>query len=203
MPLETPGDYNRGMALKATIFRAELQIADMERNYYGTHSLTLARHPSENDERMMVRVLAFALNAHDALVFGSSIGNDDEPDLWRKDLTGAIQLWVDVGLPDEKRIRRACGRSGHVIVYDYGRGAELWWKQSGEKLARPDNLSVIHLPQAATQGIAKLADRNMKLRNMKLRSMKLHCTIQDGQIWLGDQDETVQVEAEIRLRAAA
>jgi uncharacterized protein YaeQ len=181
------------MALKATIFRAELQIADMERNYYGTHALTLARHPSENDERMMVRVLAFALNAHESLVFGSSIGNDDEPDLWRKDLTGAIELWIDVGLPDEKRIRRACGRAGRVVVYSYGRGVELWWKQAGEKLARSENLSVIELPQEATRAIAKLADRNMKL----------NCTIQDGQVWVADQDETVQVEAETRLRGRA
>ena len=181
------------MALKATIFRVELQMADMERNYYGTHSLTLARHPSENDERMMVRVLAFALNAHEALIFGSSIGNDEEPDLWQKDLTGAIRLWVDVGLPDEKRIRRACGRSGRVVVYTYGRGADLWWKQAGEKLARSANLSVIDLPQAATQGIAKLAGRNMKL----------NCTIQDGQVWLGDADQTVQVEAQTRLAGAS
>ena len=185
------------MALKSTIFRAELQIADMERNYYRDHSLTIARHPSENDERMMVRVLAFALNAHEALKFGSSIGNDDEPDLWQKDLTGAIELWIDVGLPDEKRIRRACGRSQRVIVYSYGRGADLWWKQSAASLERSDNLEVIDLPQAATQGIAKLAGGNMKLR-----SMKLHCTIQDAQIWLANQDETVQVEAEYRLRAA-
>lgn len=178
------------MALKATIFRAELQVADMERNYYGTHLLTLARHPSENDERMMVRVLAFALNASDPLVFGSSIGNDGEPDLWQKDLTGAIRLWVDVGLPDEKRIRRACGRSARVVVYSYGRGADLWWKQTGESLARSSNLSVIDLPQAATQGIAKLAARNMKL----------NCTIQDGQVWLGDADQTVEILAAPRLR---
>jgi len=173
------------MALKATIFRAELQIADMERNYYLTHSLTLARHPSENDERMMVRVLAFALNARDTLVFGSSIGNDNEPDLWEKDLTGAIQLWIDVGLPDEKRIRRACGRAGRVVVYSYGRGADLWWKQSGASLERSDNLEVIDLTQASTQALARLAKR----------TMQLNCTIQDGQVWLADEDESVEVQA--------
>ena len=177
------------MALKATIFRAEVQVADMERNYYGTHALTLARHPSENDERMMVRLLAFALNAHESLEFGSSIGNDDEPDLWLKDLTGSIDLWIDVGLPDEKRIRRACGRARRVIVYCYGRGVDLWWKQAGEKLARSGNLSVIELPQAATQAMAKLAERNMKL----------NCTIQDGQVWLAGPDESVQVGVERKL----
>lgn len=176
------------MALKATIFRAELRIADMERNYYQTHTLTLARHPSENGERMMVRLLAFALNAGDALVFASSIGNDDEPDLWEKDLTGAIRLWIDVGLPDEKRIRRACGRAKRVIVYSYGRGSDLWWKQSGEFLARSDNLEVIDLPQPATQGLARLAKR----------TMQLNCTIQDGQVWLADEDESVEIQASRR-----
>lgn len=179
------------MALKATIFRANLQIADMERSYYQDHALTIARHPSENDERMMVRVLAFALHANEALAFGSSIGNDDEPDLWEKDLTGAIRLWIDVGLPDEKRIRRACGRSERVFVYSYGRGAGLWWNQAGAALARSDNLTVINLPQEATTALAKLARKNMQL----------NCTIQDGQVWLGDRDETVQVEVEYKLNA--
>lgn len=183
------------MALKATIFRVDLQIADMERNYYRDHALTIARHPSETDERMMVRVLAFALNAHEALTFGAGIGSDEEPDLWEKDLTGAIRTWIDVGLPDEKRIRRACGRSERVLVYCYGRGVELWWKQSGDKLARSENLAVIELPQEATQGIARLAERG------SARNMKLNCTIQDGQVWLGNQSETVQVEARWRLGA--
>ena len=179
------------MALKATIFRADLQVADMERNYYRDHCLTIARHPSETDERMMVRVLAFALHADEALAFAARIGTDDEPDLWQKDLTGAIEVWIDVGLPDEKRVRRACGRSQHVFVYSYGRGSDLWWKQAGTVVSRSDNLTVIDLPQAATQGLAKLAKR----------SMRLNCTIQDGQLWLADQDETVQVEAVVRLRS--
>lgn len=174
------------MALKATIFRANLQIADMERNYYEDHALTLARHPSETDERMMVRVLAFALHASGSLAFGAGIGNDDEPDLWDKDLTGAIRLWVDVGLPDEKRIRRACGRAERVCVYSYGRGFDLWWKQSEAGLSRSENLSVVRLPQEATQALGRLAGKNMQL----------NCTIQDGQIWLGDGDSTVQLEAE-------
>ena len=105
------------MALKATIFKADLQIADMDRHYYGDHALTIARHPSETDERMMVRLLAFALHAHDMLAFGRGLSADDEPDLWQKDLTGAIDLWIDVGQPDEKRMLKACGRSSRVVVY--------------------------------------------------------------------------------------
>ncbi|MHB0985207.1 MAG: YaeQ family protein [Sulfuricella sp.] len=173
------------MALKATIFKADLQIADMDRNYYHDHALTLARHPSETDERMMVRLLAFALHADEGLSFGKGLSTDDEPDLWQKDLTGAIELWVDVGLPDEKLIRKACGRAKQVVVYSYGgRGAELWWNQNSSKLQRLDNLTVINLPAAASLELAKLAQRNMRLQ----------CSIQDGQIWVADNNDTMQVD---------
>lgn len=173
------------MALKATIFKAGLQIADMARNYYHDHALTLARHPSETDERMMMRLLAFALNASGTLAFGKGLSTDDEPDLWQKDLTGAIELWIDVGLPDEKSIRRACGRAAQVRVYSYGgRGAELWWTQVRDKLDRTSNLTVINVPAAASQAMSALAQRNMQLQ----------CTIQDGQVWLSDEQNTAEVE---------
>jgi len=173
------------MALKATIFKAELQIADMDRNYYHEHALTIARHPSETDERMMVRLLAYALQASETLAFGKGLSADDEPDLWQKDLTGTIELWIDVGLPDEKRIRRACGRARQVVIYNYGgHGAAIWWDQNGAKLARCGNLSVVSVPAAASQALAKLARRNMQL----------HCTIQEQQVWLGDAQDRVQVD---------
>lgn len=173
------------MALKATIFKAALQIADMDRNYYREHALTIARHPSETDERMMVRLLAYALHASESLAFGKGLSTDDEPDLWQKDLTGAIELWIDVGLPDEKRIRRACGRARQVVIYSYGgHGAAIWWDQNAGKLARCDNLSVVSVPAAASQALATLARRNMQL----------HCTIQEQQLWLGDTQDRVQVD---------
>src|SRR5712691_10845900 len=177
------------MALNATIFKANLQIADIDRNYYADRAVTIARHPSETDERMMVRLLAFARHAHDALSFGKGLGSDDEPDLWQKDLTGAIDLWIDVGQPDEKRIRRACGRAEAVFVYSYGgRGADLWWSQSSDKLDRAGNLTVINLPMTATRSLAELAQR----------SMQLTCTIQDGQIWVADSQQSVAIEPAVR-----
>ena len=118
------------VALKSTIFKVALQVADMERGYYADHALTIARHPSETDERMMLRVLAFALHAGPDLAFGKGLSTDDEPDLWQRDLTGAIGLWIDVGQPDEKLLRRACGRARQVVVYAYGRGVDLWWDRS-------------------------------------------------------------------------
>jgi uncharacterized protein YaeQ len=178
------------MALKATICKAELHIADMERAYYQDHALTIARHPSETEERMMVRLLAFALNADDTLVFGAGLSSDDEPDLWRKDLTGNIQTWIDVGLPDEKRIRKACGRADKVSVYSYGgRAAQLWWEGVSEQLDRLKKLAVIELPQAGTRALAGLAARNMDLQ----------VTIQDGQLWVADASHSVQLNPETKL----
>ena len=173
------------MALKATIFKAELQVADMDRHYYGSHVLTVARHPSETDERMMVRLLAFALHAQDALAFGKGLGAEDEPDLWLRDLTGAIDLWLDVGLPEEKRIRRACGRAEQVCIYCYGgHGAGIWWNQTGPDLERNSNLSVWNVPREASQAMAALAQRNMQLQY----------TIQEGQIWVADDKDSIQLE---------
>ena len=181
------------MASNATVFKAMLQIADMDRNYYQDHALTLARHPSETDERMMVRLLAFVRHAHAALVFGRGLSSVDEPALWQKDLTGNIDLWIEVGQPEEKDIRRAGGRAKQVCIYVYGgRGAELWWTQNREQLGRVENLTVINLPLDASRALAKLAQRNMRLQ----------CTVQEGQIWLGDGNDTVQIEP-VLLKAAS
>lgn len=179
------------MAIKATVFKAEIQIADLDRNYYADHALTLARHPSETDERMMVRLFAFALYAGETLLFGRGLSTDDEPDLWQKDLTGAIELWVDVGLPGEREIRKACGRAKQVVVVIYSRAADIWWNQNRDQLQRLNNLTVFKLPMESTQALAKLASRNMRLQ----------CTLQEGQVWMGCGDETVQI-APLALRTA-
>lgn len=162
------------MALKSTIFRCGLQVSDMDRGHFATHELRLARHPSETDERMMVRLLAFALNADERLEFGPGIGADGEPDLVLKDLTGAIEHWIDVGLPDEREVRKACGRASAVTVYVYGRGAEIWWTQNQGALERLSNLKVWDLSRELTQALAKAANRNMDLS----------VTIQEGQFWI-------------------
>lgn len=174
------------MALKATIFKAELVVADMDRNYYGDHNLTIARHPSETDERMMVRILAFALYADPALAFAKGLCVDDEPDLWQKDLTGLVERWIDVGQPDEKWIRKACGRAREVVVMSYGRAADVWWNGIRDKLTRLTNLTVLNLPGDVAPALAALT----------ARSMRLQCTIQDGQLWITDGTETVSVEPE-------
>ena len=181
------------MALKATIFKAEIQVADMDRGYYAAHALTLARHPSETDERMMIRIAAFALNAHEALAFGKGISDDEEPDLLQKSLTGTIDLWVETGLPDAKRLRKACSRAEQVRVYAYGRGASIWWRQTEGDLERHGNLAVWMLPAEATQALSAMAERNMKLQ----------LNIQEGTVFVSDATHSLQFEPEVLKSALA
>lgn len=152
------------MALKATVVRVDLQISDMDRHYYASHSLTLAQHPSETDERLMVRLLAFALHAQERLEFGRGLSSDDDPDLWLRDYTGEVELWIDLGQPDESRVRKACGRARQVVVVNYGgRAAELWWERNRNALARHQNLTVLDLPAAQLETLVAMYARGMRL----------------------------------------
>ena len=181
------------MASKSTIFKIELQIADLDRHYYHTHSLTVARHPSETDERMMVRVLAFANHASEQLGFGKGLSTEDEPDLWSKTLTDEIELWIEVGQPDEKRVRRACGRAQQVCVYCYGgHVADSWWQHHQRKLKQLDKLVVYNIPEAASQAMTGLVERTMHLQ----------CTIQDGEMMFTDGENTVAVVLQVLKPAA-
>jgi uncharacterized protein YaeQ len=169
------------MALKATVYKAELSISDLDRNYYQDHALTLARHPSETDERMMVRLIVFAMNASERLEFGRGLSNEEEPALWRKSLSGEIELWIDVGHPDERRLRKASGVAAKVMVYTYGeRGSDLWWRQNEAGLARFKNLSVASLQ---APGIDRLVQRTMRLQ----------CTIEGGYVWLSSDEAQCEI----------
>jgi uncharacterized protein YaeQ len=173
------------MAIKSTVFKATLNIADMDRHYYAEHGLTLARHPSETDERMMVRLLAFAMFADERLEFGKGLSSTEEPALWLRDYAGVIKLWIEVGLPDERVLRKAAGRAEQVVVLAYGgRAVDVWWGKEGPGLARLDNLRVLAVAPEASAGLAALAERGMDLQ----------CTIQDGHLWFTDGPETVLIE---------
>jgi uncharacterized protein YaeQ len=181
------------MALKSTIFKANLAIADIDHGYYADHSLTLARHPSETDERMMVRLAALALNAHKlqtvcggdgTLAFGAGLSDPNEPDVWLRDFTGQTRLWIEVGQPEDKPLLKACGKADEVMLYCFHHAAEVWWRGIESKLSRPKNLSVFRVPTEASQALAALAQR----------SMQLQATIQEGVLMLGDGQRSVDVE---------
>jgi uncharacterized protein YaeQ len=188
-------DWNSTMAQKSTIFKAELQIADMERGYYGDHVLTLARHPSENDERLMVRLLAYALHAGGdgapPLSFANGMTEMDEPDLWRKSYADEIELWIDVGQPDERWLRKASHRAREQVLYVYGRNGTTWWQANRAGIERLPGLLVLQVAADESAALAGLAER----------TMRLSCTVQEGHVWLGNGRATVQVQPAVLKEA--
>ena len=171
------------MAPNATVLKAELQVSDMDRHAYGTHLLTVAQHPSETNQRVMVRIIAFVLHADERLEFGRGLSSEDEPDLWRRDYTGDIDQWIDLGQPDPSRVKKACGRAREVVIVSYGgRAADLWWERVAPVLGRLDNLSVIDIPADAVEQLAGLHQR----------AMRLNCMLQDGELHvMADTGEVV------------
>ena len=181
------------MAIKSTIFKASLQIADIDHNYYADHALTLARHPSETDERMMIRLVALALQAYKlqsvcagdgTLAFGAGLSDPDEPDAWLRDFTGRTRLWIEVGQPEDKPLLKATGRADEVVLYCFSHSAEIWWRTMEAKLARPKNLQVYRVPATSSQALIPMAQR----------SMQLQATIQEGVLMLGDGSVNVDIE---------
>ena len=169
------------MAISATIYKSDINIADMDRHYYQSHELVIAQHPSETEFRMMIRLCAFILNANEQLSFTKGLSTDDEPDIWQKSLSDEIELWIDLGQPEEKRIRKACGRAKQVIIYTYNkRSADVWWQQLAPKLARFKNLSVIHLE---ADNIEALVQKNMSLQ----------ASIQDADLYLSDNKHNINI----------
>ena len=167
------------MAIKSTVFKASIQVSDMDRSHYQGYDLTLALHPSETEERMMVRLITYALLADEKtddeqLAFCKGISTDEEPDLWQKTLSDDIILWIDLGQPDEKRLRKACGRGKDVIIVNYNDKSDIWWQQNQGKLSRFTNLKVLRFAEEEVVALEKLCQR----------SMQLNVTIQDGEMWV-------------------
>lgn len=181
------------MAPNATIYRLELQVSDMDRHYYAEHNLTLAQHPSETPGRLMVRLVAFALFAAERLEFGRGLSTEEEPDLWQRDYTGDIELWIDLGQPDESRIRKACGRARQVAVVNYSGGsAEIWWNKNAAALSRLKNLTVVDIAPESVEAVVALLERGMRLTAM----------IQDGELQLMSDRANVSLVPRIRMAPA-
>jgi uncharacterized protein YaeQ len=177
------------VALKSTIFKAALQVADIDHGYYADHALTLARHPSETDERMMVRIVALALHAHQvqSLCNGDgTLSDPDDPDVSLTDFTGRKRLWIEVGQPDEKPLVKACAQADAVVVLAYHAQAEVWWRGIANRLTRLDKLQVWRLPSQGAQALQALAER----------SMQLQATVQDGALTLSSTLGSVHLEME-------
>lgn len=174
------------MALKATIYKASIELADMDRNYYDSLQLTIAQHPSETDQRLMIRLVAYILNAHPDLKFGKGLSDEDEASLWQINYSDEINVWVELGQPDEKRLKKACNQAKLVKLYTYGSSSNTWWSQTESNLKKFDRLSIERFEQNTCDALVKLLSRNMEFQ----------CSIQDGQLWLSSGDETLLVETQ-------
>jgi uncharacterized protein YaeQ len=174
------------MALKATIYKASIELADMDRNYYDSLQLTIAQHPSETDQRLMIRLVAYILNAHPDLKFGKGLSDEDEASLWQINYSDEINVWVELGQPDEKRLKKACNQAKLVKLYTYGSSSNTWWSQTESNLKKFDRLSIERFEQSTCDALVKLLSRNMEFQ----------CSIQDGQLWLSSGDETLLVETQ-------
>ena len=174
------------MALKPTIYKAQIELADSDRNCYESLSLTLAKHPSETDERMMLRLLAFAHNSDEQLSFGKGLSSDEEPDLWRRSLASEIEQWIEMGMPSEDRCRKASQRAQQAIIYSYGtaNNVELWWKKIANNLERFKNLTVYRIEDTASSALAQMANSNMSLQ----------ITIDDGELFVSDEQQMLTIK---------
>lgn len=181
------------MAPNSTVYKCELQVTDMDRHYYASHNLTLAQHPSETEARLMARLLAFAMHADDRLEFGKGL-SEDEPALWRRDYTGDIELWIELGHPDESRLRKASGRAREVVVVNYaGHASELWWTRNAQALSKLRALTVIDLaPDDIDAAVTLLA-----------RGMRLTAMLQDGELQLMDESRTITLRPVMRTVSAS
>lgn len=185
--LQTQFIRQSAMALKSTIIKAHLSISDMNRHIYQDISLTLAQHPSETEQRLMVRILAFILQFQEQLEFTKGLCADDEPEVWIKNYSDEIELWIELGLPEEKRLKKACNRAKQVVLYTYGENnQQIWWQKNQQKLATYDNLTIISLPYEATSQLA----------HMVSRAITLTATIQDNEVWLSDENNSVHIVVE-------
>jgi len=172
------------MALKATIYKANIELADMDRNYYDSLQLTIAQHPSETDQRLMVRLICYILNAHNDLQFGKGVSDEDEAAIWQINYSDEIALWIELGQLDEKRIKKACNKSAQVKLYCYGSSVETWWSQSQNSLNKFPKLSIKQFEPSIIEALVKLLSRTMEFQ----------CSIQDGQLWLTCNDESLLIE---------
>ena len=170
------------MALKPTIFKFNVSLSDLDRNRYEELALTVAQHPSETAERMIVRLLAYCLNAEEGLEFARGLSENDEPDLWRRSLDSRMLDWIEVGEPAAVRLRKASRLSERVLVYSFNTKSEVWWQQTESSVARL-SVDVYRFPWESIQ----------RLATMITRTMQMSVTISDSSLFVAAERGEIEV----------
>lgn len=173
------------MALKPTIYKVELQLSDTDRHCYETCNLTLAQHPSETLQRMMVRLLVYGINYHQDLSFTRGLSSTDEPELWQVGLDGQIEHWIELGQASPDRIRKAVSRAPKISLYAYGREVDIWWEKQGQALSDLPKVTVFRFEDSDVDQLDRFVSR----------SMQLSLTISDGELFLSDNVNHLNLKA--------
>lgn len=176
------------MALPSTIYKATIQLADIDRGIYETLQATVARHPSETEERLVARLLAYVLFFDPELAFTKGISAVDEPDLWLKGPDDRVLLWVEVGIPESDRIMKASRHTEQVALVACGKTFANWEQQHLPKLMGISNLTLIHFDQSFINRLTAKLDR----------SINWEVTINDGNMYLNVGDETFETPLQLR-----
>ena len=172
------------MALKPTIYKAQVELADSDRNCFDSLSLTIAQHPSETADRMAARLLAYCLNASRGVEFTRGLSTTEEPDIWRHSDSGELDLWIEIGQPEEPRLRKACGKAGAVKVYAFGKSANTWWQLNGEVISALPRLEVWQFGWEEIQALAGLMNR----------TMQWNVSVVGGVVYVDNGKESVSLE---------
>ncbi len=151
------------MAEKATIYKTNITLSDTDRHYYADLNLTIALHPSETLERMMVRILAYCFRATEDIAFTRGLSSVDEPDLWIKSADGRILEWIEVGQPAPERLKKASGQSVAVKVFAYGRGMDIWWNNNAPAIKVLPKVTVYSFAAEELQALTTLVEKTMTL----------------------------------------
>ena len=148
------------MALSSTIYKFSISLSDLDRNKFETLNLTVAQHPSETAERMMVRVLCYGLHAQEFLQFTKGLSTPELPDIWSQSLDGQTLLWLDVGEPNADRIKKATRGADDVWVYSFNSKSDVWWSQEQSKF-EPLAVKVRQFSWGEVVSLAALLERKM------------------------------------------
>ncbi|WP_305046849.1 YaeQ family protein [Geoalkalibacter sp.] len=179
------------MALPSTIHRAVVQLSDVDRGIYETLQVTLARHPSETAQRLVLRLLAYAVCHAPELSFTKGICAGDEPDLWIREPDGRVKLWIEVGTPEPQRLLKACRHAEQVVLLTAGPGRFRWDAQYRELLTGLDNVRVLGVDYDFVSQVATGLER----------SITWELTISGGSLYLTSAKQTYETTLETLVSA--
>lgn len=172
------------MAKGSRIYKVKLFISDIDRNCYEQLELTVAQHPSESDERLLARLLAFGLEYESGLAFGGGVSSTDQAPIWLRNDYEEVQHWIEIGQPDPDRLAKLNKRQPRLTLYTYGANAHRWWHQHSPNLSKLQRLKAVQLDYDALQTLVSAMTSGFELQLNR----------QDEVLYLGLNDQQAEMQ---------